>query len=194
MIGCSFSRNKDCHCRKIGNVMSCQSKCQDDHHCGGWFNEDGDHQRMFAGLWIGRGELTTSQQGASQSSSGAFLVSTVGARRVKQQWSVQWFCESLIKHHLIIICLILICNFCCLLLWNCKTEDGQNPWNHENGQHTQNRNETELPLDSGAAGSNDDNEYKGQRVLGLPGPSSPSHPFVTCCRERADLSSSLNLT
>ena len=79
MIGCSFSRKKDCHCRKIGNVMSCQSKCQDDHHCGGWFNEDGDHQRMFAGLWIGREELTTSQQGASQSSSGAFLDSTVGA-------------------------------------------------------------------------------------------------------------------
>ena len=49
---------------------------------------------------------------------------------------------------------------------------------------TQNRNETELPLDSGAAGSNDDNEYKGQRVLGLPGPSSTSHPFVTCCREQ----------
>ena len=51
----------------------------------------------------------------------------------------------------------------------------------------QNRNETELPLDAGAVGSNDDNEYKGQRVLGLPGPSSPSHPFVTCCRERAAL-------
>ena len=119
-------------------------------------------------------------------------VSRFYCRCVKQQeWSGQWFCASLINHHLIILCLVLICNFCCLLLWNCKTKKH---WNHKNGQHTQNRNETELPLDSGAAGSNDDNEYKGQRVLDQPGPSSTSHPFVTCCREGAALSSSLNLT